>query len=456
MAAKLQYVSELAGQTAREVTKNVDSWKRYLTTASRLYKYPFDEQLLIFAQRPDATACAEMELWNDKMRRWVRAGSKGIALIRQNGNGRSYLEYVFDIADTRPVRGAKTPWIWELREEHQETVLAALERQYGETAGTDFGSRLMELASRAAREIYQEHLAELSYGVEGSFLEGLDSLNLEVRYRDTLTASVQYALLSRCGLDPSAYLEDGDLRGITEFSTPAVLYQLGGAVSSLSQNLLLEVGRAIKAYDREHAAAQKKIQEKEEKNLAKAEAIRYTKDTEKFNTLKREIKEGSEQNGRAGIQESGSLSDSRPDVRWRERDGGTAPGQVRDAAGDVLTEASQGDVQLHAADRTADPAPERDRPAGGGTGGQDRERPDETERRERSDEGPRPDGVGTGGEQLHSTGGGNGAGGDRLQVNPEGEEPAAGEQPVASSFAEPDLSLFSLFPTVEEQIENIA
>ena len=122
MAAKLQYVSELAGQTAREVTKNVDSWKRYLTTASRLYKYPFDEQ--------------EMELWNDKMRRWVRAGSKGIALLRQNGNGRPHLEYVFDIADTRPVRGAKTPWIWELREEHQEAVLAALERQYGETAGT--------------------------------------------------------------------------------------------------------------------------------------------------------------------------------------------------------------------------------------------------------------------------------------------------------------------------------
>ena len=453
MAAKLQYVSELAGQTAREVTKNVDSWKRYLTTASRLYKYPFDEQLLIFAQRPDATACAEMELWNDKMRRWVRAGSKGIALIRQNGNGRSYLEYVFDIADTRPVRGAKTPWIWELREEHQETVLAALERQYGETAGTDFGSRLMELASRAAREIYQEHLAELSYGVEGSFLEGLDSLNLEVRYRDTLTASVQYALLSRCGLDPSAYLEDGDLRGITEFSTPAVLYQLGGAVSSLSQNLLLEVGRAIKAYDREHAAAQKKIREKEEKPLAKTEAIRYTKDTEKFNALKREIKEGSEQNGRAGIQESGSLSDSRPDVRWRERDGGTSPGQVRNAAGYVSERESQDDLYvLHASGDAASPS-EGSRPEGAGRSGPDGSRNDEAGRRERGTESPRPDGLGTEGERPDRAGRGSGTGRDHLQVNQEIQ--TAGEEPAVFLSSEPAYQQFSLFPTPEEQLEAI-
>lgn len=453
MAAKLQYVSELAGQTAREVTKNVDSWKRYLTTASRLYKYPFDEQLLIFAQRPDATACAEMELWNDKMRRWVRAGSKGIALIRQNGNGRPHLEYVFDIADTRPVRGAKTPWIWELREEHQETVLAALERQYGETAGTDFGSRLMELASRAAREIYQEHLDEFSYGVEGSFLEGLDSLNLEVRYRDTLTASVQYALLSRCGLDPSAYLEDGDLRGITEFSTPAVLYQLGGAVSSLSQNLLLEVGRAIKAYDREHAAAQKKIREKEEKPLAKTEAIRYTKDTEKFNILKREIKEGSEQNGRAGIQESGSLSDSRPDVRWRERDGGTAPGQVRDAAGYVPEREPQDDLYVLDASGDAASPSAGSRPEGAGRSGPDGSRNDEAGRRGRGTESPRPDGVGTEGERPDRAGRGSGTGRDRLQVNQEIQ--TAGEEPAVFLSSEPAYQQFSLFPTPEEQVEAI-
>ena len=453
MASKLQFVSELANQTAHTVTRDIDGWKRYLTTASRLYKYPFDEQLLIYAQRPDATACASMELWNDTMRRWVKPRSKGIALIRKNAGGRPQLEYVFDVADTRPVKGARTPYLWEMRTEHHAAVAEALEQQYGPSEEPDFGYQLMEQASRAVKEVYREHLDDLAYDVKDSLLEELDNLNLEVRFRNLLTASVQYTLLTRCGLDPADYLEDEDLSGIVEFSTPAVLHHLGSAASEVSMNLLNEIGRAVRTYDREQAKNNQKISEKP---LAKSPVIDYTKVKGEFSTVKRESKERSINHGGTDLQAGGRLPDSRPDAGRRGRTGGNAPGQVRDAAGDVLTEASQGDVQLHAADRTADPAPERDRPAGGGTGGQDRERPDETERRERSDEGPRPDGVGTGGEQLHSTGGGNGAGGDRLQVNPEGEEPAAGEQPVASSFAEPDLSLFSLFPTVEEQIENIA
>lgn len=453
MAAKLQYISELASQTAREVTRDVDGWKRYLTTASRLYKYPFDEQLLIFAQRPDATACAEMELWNEKMRRWVKAGSKGIALIRQNGNGRPHLEYVFDLADTRPVRGAKIPWIWELREDHHEAVLAALERQYGETAGADFGDRLMELAARAVREVYKEHLTELAYGVEGSFLEGLDSLNLEVRYRDTLTASVQYTLLSRCGLNPSEYLEDDDLRGITEFSTPAVLYQLGGVASSLSQNLLSEVGRAVKAYDREQAKIQKKSQEKTEKPLAKTEQIGYTKDTKEFNTLKRENKERSEQNGRVDIQESGSLPDSRPDVRRGGRDGGNAPGQVRDAAGYVSEREPQDN--LYVLDTSGDAASpsEGGRPEGAGGSGPDGSRNDEAGRRERGTESPRSDGLGAEGERPDRTGRGSGAEGNRLQVKEETR--TAGEEPAVFVSPEPAYQQFSLFPTPEEQVEAI-
>ena len=450
MAAKLQYISELAGQTAREVTRDVDGWKRYLTTASRLYKYPFDEQLLIFAQRPDATACAEMELWNEKMRRWVKAGSKGIALIRQNGNGRPHLEYVFDFADTRPVRGAKTPWIWKLREEHREAVLAALERQYGETAGGDFGDRLMELAARAVKEIYKEHLTELAYGVAGSFLEGLDALNLEVRYRDTLTASVQYALLSRCGLDPSDYLED-DLRGITEFSTPEVLYQLGGVASSLSQSLLSEVGRTVKAYDREQV---KKSQEKEGVPLAKTGQIGYTKDTKKFNTLKREIKEGSEQNGRADIQEGGSLSGSRPDLRRGERDGGNAPGQIRDAAGYVPERESQDNLYVLDASGNAASPSEGDRPEGAGGSGPDGGRNDEAGRRERGTESPRPDGLGSEGERPDRTGGGSGAERDRLQVKEETQ--TAGEEPAVFVSPKPAYQQISLFPTPEEQAEAIA
>ena len=262
MASKLQFVSELANQTAHTVTRDIDGWKRYLTTASRLYKYPFDDQLMIYAQRPDATACASMELWNDTMRRWVKPRSKGIALIRKNAGGRPQLEYVFDVADTRPVKGARTPYLWEMRTEHHAAVAEALEQQYGPSEEPDFGYQLMEQASRAVKEVYREHLDDLAYDVKDSLLEELDNLNLEVRFRNLLTASVQYTLLTRCGLDPADYLEDEDLSGIVEFSTPAVLHHLGSAASEVSMNLLNEIGRAVRTYDREQAKNNQKISEK--------------------------------------------------------------------------------------------------------------------------------------------------------------------------------------------------
>ena len=143
MASKLQFISELASHTAQTVTRDVDGWKRYLATASRLYKYRFDEQLLIYAQRPDATACASMELWNDTMRRWVKPRSKGIALIRTGAGGRPRLEYVFDVADTRPVRGAREPYLWEMTAEKSGAVAAALEQQYGPCEETDIRLQIM-------------------------------------------------------------------------------------------------------------------------------------------------------------------------------------------------------------------------------------------------------------------------------------------------------------------------
>ena len=272
MATKLQRVSELADQTARSVTQDVNSWKSYLNTACRLFKYSFDEQLLIYAQRPDATACASMELWNGTMRRWVKPRSKGIALIHKNGSGRPYLEYVFDVSDTRAVRGAKSPYLWEMREEHHAAVSAALAKQYGETEESDIGQQIMEQARRAVNEIYRDHLQDLSYDVRDSLLEDLDGLNLEVRYQKILTASVQYTLLTRCGLDPSEYLEDEDLLGIIEFSTPAVLHHLGEATSAISMNMLNEIGSAIRSYDRD---VSRNHQEKIEKPLANPPVIGY-------------------------------------------------------------------------------------------------------------------------------------------------------------------------------------
>lgn len=276
MANKLQYVSQLADQTAKAVTRNADGWKSYLITASRLYKYSFDEQLLIYAQRPDATACASMEQWNEDMRRWVRAGSKGIALIRKDGI-RPRLTYVFDVADTRPVRGARMPYLWELKDEHHAAVMDTLAKRYGETESRDIGQALMEQAKHAVEEVYPELLADLAYDTQGSLLEELDDLNLEVRFRNLLTASVQYTLLTRCGLNAADYLDDEDFDGISEFSTPAVLHHLGSAASEVSMNMLLEVKKGILQAEKEKA---RNHQKNMEKPLAKEPVIGYTKGKE--------------------------------------------------------------------------------------------------------------------------------------------------------------------------------
>ena len=438
MARKLTLISELAGQTTRDITHDVEGWKQYLTTAARIYKYRFDEQLLIFAQRPDATACAEMETWNEKMRRWVKPGSKGIALIREDKYGKPRLEYVFDVADTRPVRGAKMPYLWEMREEHHAPVLAALEARYGETEGGNMGDRLMELAARAVREVYREHLDDLAYDVEGSLLEGLDDLNLEVRFRDTLTASVQYTLLSRCGLDPSDYLDNEDLQGITEFSTPAVLHHLGDAASTVSMGLLQEIGRTIRSFDREMIQnRQKNI----EKPLENPTDIGYTKGAREFNTLKRESGERSIENGGADIHEERRLPDSRPDAGRGGRDGGNAAGQIRDAAADLPSGTPSRDVHVHAADGEAHAAPAGDRPAGAGTDRPDAGRAEEAERSDRGTESPRSDGVGAGGEQPDGNGRGSGAGGDRQRLKQnEYDTPPESDSEKLSDFlsAEPE------------------
>lgn len=420
MARKLQLVSELAGQTARNITRDVDGWKQYLDTASRLYKYKFDEQLLIYAQRPDATACAEMELWNEKMRRWVKAGSKGIALIRGAETGRPHLEYVFDVADTRPVRGARMPYLWEMREEHHAPVLAALGKRYGEGSQKELGGRLMEIAAKAVGEACPEYLRELAYDAEGSFLEGLDQFNLEVCFRDTLTASVQYTLLTRCGLAPSDYLEDEELAGITDFSTPAALHHLGSAASALSMEILQEIGKTIRNHDREMLAGrQKNIQKTAENSLAKSTDIGYTKVAEQFNTLKRESEEGRIDHGRTDIQEERGLPDTGADAGRGGRTGGNANREVRDAAPDLPHGEPSGDIHIHAADGAAGTPPAADRRAGTGTDRPDGGRDDETAGSGREPERTRPDGMGAGGEQPDGTGGGNSASGDRLQVGQE-------------------------------------
>ena len=278
MAQKWQTISELAAETSRKVTHSPEEWCRFLTTAARSYKaYDFDDQLLIYAQKPNATACADMPTWNNKMRRWVNAGSTAIALIRKGYGGKPYLDYVHDVADTHPVRGGKDPWLWKLTEENREPVMERLRDTFGIDGSGDLGDLLMETAEKLVQESYGEYLPDLLYEREDSFLEELDDFNVEVLFRNTLRASVQYAVLSRCGLDVSRYLDAEDFREITNFNTTAALACLGTAVSQGSRELLLEIGDTIRKIEREKA----------KNSLAKSGAEPYN-DKGNFSTLKRE------------------------------------------------------------------------------------------------------------------------------------------------------------------------
>lgn len=210
--------------------------------------------MLIYAQRPDASACAAMETWNEKMFCWVNRGAKGIALLDRESE-RPRLKYVFDVSDVHKARRiGKDPYLWELREEHKDVVLAQLEKTYGATNNSNsFESRLMEIAGRIVEDYYREILPDLSYAKEGSFLEELDELNVGVRLRETLSASIAYTLLSRCGADMDIWKDELNFDYISEFNTTRALSVIGNATSDMCKPLLMEIGKTIAAYDRQNA-----------------------------------------------------------------------------------------------------------------------------------------------------------------------------------------------------------
>lgn len=447
MAQKWQTISELAADTSRKVTHSPEEWCRFLTTAARFYKaYDFDDQLLIYAQKPDATACADMSTWNNKMHRWVNAGSTAIALIRKGYGGKPYLDYVHDVADTHPVRGGKDPWLWKLTEENREPVMERLRDAFGIDGASDLGDLLMEAADKLVQESYGEYLPDLLYEREDSFLEELDDFNVEVLFRNTLRASVQYAVLSRCGLDVNHYLDTEDLREITNFNTTAALACLGTAVSQGSRELLLEIGDTIRKIEREKA----------QNPLAKSDREPYN-DSRNFSTLKRER---SDEHGDIDIHQTERVSGSQsPDGRGGER---TAdPGPVRKSQGEISDGAPQGTLQFDAADRQAVGASDRDRPDSPGADGQSGGRNGEGTGRDRSIESQQSDGMGAADEQHPAVGGGDHPKRPNLQLNP---EETAGEQPAVSASVEmetpfstkPDYRQLTLFDLPEMQIQKIS
>ena len=452
---KYKLISALAEETAKEVVRNEESWRRYLNTASRLYKYPFKEQLLIYAQRPDATACASIEIWNEKMHCWVNKGAKGIALIDEDSF--SGLKYVFDISDVHKARRiGQFPNLWEMREEHMEAVISRLEKTYGDTdMEAGFVGRIREIAGRIAEDCYKELASDMEYLKEGSFLEELDELNVEIRIRETLADSIAYTVLKRCGMEESELAEEINFPYIHEFNTVETLSQLGSNVSDLSKPILMEIGKVIGAYDRQIA------QNREETRVGRERIDTHEKNIEKglanaseadYNALKRESESQDEQSitqtGEAGERSKYDESDIREERGLSDTDGSngrTAEGgtdKVRTDEEEVLTGAQERSIYGTSSEREAEGTPVDDTGTGRGENGAS-DRTDEGERGDNgADESRESDALGSEDEQHRTLGRGNRDDGTDLQLNI--------EQPEGT------YQQLSLFPSFEEQVGTIA
>ena len=430
-------IRELAQQNARYVSNSPQDWMSYLDVAARLYRYSFTDALLIHAQRPDATACAELELWNQKMSRWVNRGAKGIALLDDTGP-RTKLRYVFDIADTHLVRGGKTPLLWNLdSHEHEQTILDHLADTYGLSQTDSMNAALLELAQQLTADNLDEAMDGLAYEVADTFLEELDEDNIRVRFRELMTNSIFYTLSRRCGQEPMDVLDDDDFIRIVDFNKLPVLSFLGNAVSEQCEAVLFDIGREMR-----------KIYKKEiTQQLEKSVDSLYNTNTD-FNTLKHETKENTTKGG----QENGVdvLPQGRLSVPESGREGRAADHrEVRDAAQDVPEREPQELVSEYADERQAEPASGADRGSSGESDGIPAGQPEREVPGTEQGEGPA--GMGGTSEQPDGDGRGNRLEGIGVQLTePTTEQDLSeAEEEIASAFSFPDL------PTVEQQIRAI-
>ena len=251
MAIRYKALTELYLETQRSVTAP-DQWRAFLASACRNYRLSFDEQLLVYAQRPDATAVLEIERWNRQFGRWVNRGANGIAVFDGEHNGKPRLKYYFDISDTHEARFPRPVPLWTVREEYAPDIIETPENSFGELEHKeDLGEALLSAAKNAVEDNMPDYLSELKTLTEGSFLEELDELNLEVEYRKAVQNSIGYMLLVRCGLDPSEYFEDEDFRDVLNFNTPQTLNALGVATGDISQMCLSAISRTVLALQRQ-------------------------------------------------------------------------------------------------------------------------------------------------------------------------------------------------------------
>ena len=399
MPNKLQAYAEQAERTARQITGSHLAWTAFLTTAARLYKYPYNEQLMIYMQRPEATACAEYDFWNEKMGRYVRRGSTGIALIDATGY-KPRLKYVFDVSDTGGKENARRVNLWELKEAHTDSVSAMLERNYGVSGRNGLTEQFEAVASRLASEYWRDHSRDILGIVADSYLEEYDDYNIEVAFKNAAAVSITYSLMSRCGMQPEDHFEHEDFFSIFDFNTPRTVAALGTAVSEINEQVLRQIEVTIRNYEREHSAERT-----------------------------------AEHGEQPDLHDERRLHDSRPE----DRGAGAAPRQVRADAPEVPEGASShslepddlgGDpVSAPAGDRAGSAEPLRADDAEAGVGG----------RSDGSSESPRPNEMGGPDEHLQGAGGGSDSRGADLRIT---EHPARGGQ-------------LSFFPTEAEQITAI-
>ena len=397
MPSKLQLYAQLADQTAQQITGSLQAWTGFLTTAARLYKYPYHEQLMIYAQRPEATACADYELWNNTMHRYVRRGSRGIALIDTSGDN-PRLRYVFDVSDTGGGEKSRRPYLWEYRDEHHDAVTAALERRFDVDAARGMEEQLERIAAQLVDEYWNENQFDILGIVDGSYLDDYDDFNIGAAFRNAAVVSTIYALLSRCGLEPEGYFAPENFSDVFDFNTPATVAALGTAVSQASEQVLRQIEVTIRNYERERNA------------------------------------ERSQSHDGTDVQEERGLPDPGPDPEWA---GAEAPGQIREDAEEVPAGASPRAVESDDPQRDPVPAPAGDRRDSEQPSGADAPGAGEGGGSDGGTESFRPDDLGGPDEQLQSPGGGNDP--DRVGVR----IIEAAEQ-------------ISMFPSEAEQIESIA
>lgn len=420
MAAKYQLITELYRRTGVAVAKNPQAWQGFLSSACRNYKCRFDEQLLIYAQRPDAVAVAKLETWNRQFKRWVNKDSKGIAVFDPKGR-RNTLKYYFDVSDTHEgYYGSRPVPIWQMDERYEQAVMERLSDRFGDVESTDLASALMETAKNAVEDNLQDYFSQLKDCTKDSFLEELDDFNIEVIYRRLAANSVAFMLISRCGLDTNEFFDREDFADIVNFNTPATINAIGVATSDIAEMVLREISQSIRNVQ---------MAEKDQnRTFAQRTQAQYDKD--------RQQPERSEYNERNHLQQTGGLSYSRPNITDRAR---ASAWQVRFDAQGLSGEAQASDLSQSADIGQAERASARGRADSTPEVGASDEAALSRAGRDRGTERESTDAVGRTDEQHPQPSGGSDTDRTDLQV----------------SVAKEDEVRVNL-PTVDEQIEMIA